>query len=278
MTVPRILVVFFLMITVLSCKKDDDAGATVEPPRPLSEVAVENEAEIQEYLKTHFYNYDEFTNPPENFDYKIKIEEIPEGDTEKLPLSDFVEREEVLISSENLGLEDGEINIPHYLYYLPARAGVGPSPTVVDSIYLRYEGTRTTGDIFDSRLGEPLWFDLQGTLSEANPGSFVRGFKLGVTKFNSGGEIIENEDGTFEVANFGSGLIIMPSALGYYNSTNVGASYAPLIFNIQMLVAIEADHDGDGIPTKDELEIDSVGNVTLIDTYEDGIPDYLDID
>lgn len=277
MTAPRILAVFFLMITVLSCNKDDDSVET-EPPRALSEVSVENEAEIQEYLKTHYYNYDEFATPPENFDYKIKIEEIPEGDTEKLPLSDFVEREEILLSSEDLALEDGEVNVPHYMYYLSARDGVGPSPTVVDSIYLRYEGTRTDGDIFDSRLGEPLWFDLQGTLTQANPGSFVKGFKLGVTKFNSGGEIIENEDGTFEVANFGSGLIIMPSGLGYYNSTNVGASYAPLIFNIQMLVAIETDHDQDGIPTKDELEIEADGNVTLIDTDEDGIPDYLDVE
>ena len=275
MAVYRFLVVFFLMITVLSCNKDDDS-VEVEPPRALSEVSVENEAEIQEYLKTYYYNYEEFANPPENFDYKIKISEIPEGDTEKLPLLDFVEKETILLSSEDLSLEDGEVDVPHYVYYLPAREGVGPKPTVVDSIYLRYEGSRTDGDIFDSRIGEPLWFDLQGTLTQANPGSFVKGFKVGVTKFSSGGEIIENEDGTFDVANFGSGLIIMPSALGYYNSTNVGVSYAPLIFNIQMLVAIEADHDGDGIPTKDELEIDNEGNVTLIDTDEDGIPDYLD--
>lgn len=275
MTVNRILLVFFLMITVLSCKNDDE-GTVVTPPRPLSEVAVENEAEIQEYLTTHYYNYEEFENPPVGFDYRVRVDVIPEGNTDLLPLSDFAVKETILLSSEDLGLEDGETDVPHFWYHLSARDGEGIYPTVVDSVYIRYEGTRTDDGIFDSQMGSPIWFDLQGTLTQNNSGSYVKGFKLGMTTFKGGGEIIDNGDGTFDVANFGSGLIIMPSALAYYSSANVGLSYAPIIFNIEMLVANEADHDRDGIPTKDEVEIDERGNVTMTDSNDDGIPDYLD--
>ena len=38
------------------------------------------------------------------------------------------------------------------------------------------------------------------------------------------------------------------------------------------------DDDNDGIPTRDEIEIDDECNVTLTDSNGDGIPDYRDPD
>ncbi|MDT7829914.1 FKBP-type peptidyl-prolyl cis-trans isomerase [Pricia sp. S334] len=273
----RVAALFAVGLLVISCNNDDEGAPPPVPPRPLAEVAAEDEAKIQEYLNTHYYNYEDFENPTEDFDYRVVVKKIPEGDTLLKPLSMQTASKTVHLSSSDLNLEGDEQNIEHKMYFLKAREGVGESPTEVDSVFLRYEGSRLDGTVFDSNIGNPSWLDLQGTLSQGNSGT-IQGFKRGLPQFKSGGDIIVNDDGTFEVKGFGSGLLIFPSALGYYNSPNVGASYSPLVFNIQLLVSNTADHDRDGTPTKDEVEIDEEGNVTLTDTNNDGIPDYLDPD
>ncbi len=277
MVAKPIFTLCLISILFSSCSKDDNNGQPKpDPPRPLSEVLAENEAEIENYLETHYYNYLEFQTPPNDFDYKIRISELKEGDTLE-PLSNQVKSKIVSLSSEDLGIDGNEQNIEHKLYYLSARPGVGENPTEVDSVFLRYEGTLLNGKVFDSNFSNPTWLDLQGTLSQSNPGT-IQGFKRGLPQFKSGGDIIINDDGTFEVEGFGSGLLIIPSALGYYNGTNVGPAYSPIIFNLQVLVTNTADHDKDGKPTKDEVVIDGEGNVTLTDSNNDGIPDYLDPD
>ena len=64
------------LIILSSCKKDDDPIGEVVPPRLLSEVVIEDDAEIIEFLKTHFYNKDEFETPPEGFDFRIRFDTI----------------------------------------------------------------------------------------------------------------------------------------------------------------------------------------------------------
>ncbi len=275
MTLNRIPTFLLLLFLIVSCKNDDAAAPAPEPPRPLSEVALEDEAKIQEYLNTHYYNYQDFDSVPANFDYKIRVQKISEGDTSRISLADQVDSTIIRLSSSDLGLDGAEENIEHKLYYLKARAGVGEKPTEVDSVFLRYEGMLLNGTVFENNINNPVWFDLQGTLSQNNRG-VIQGFKRGLPQFESGGEIIINDDGTFNVEGFSSGLLIFPSALGYYNGTNVGAAYSPIIFNVQPLVVITADHDRDGVPTKDEVEIDDEGKVTLTDSNGDGTPDYLD--
>lgn len=271
----RIIVLFVFSSVFWSCKNDDADVAQPDPPRALSEVVSEDEAEIQEYLKTHYYNSEDFINPTEDFNYRVVVKKIPDGDTIKTPLSNQMESKTVHISSSDLSIDGDEQNIEHTIYFLKARQGVGENPTEVDSVFLRYEGSRLDGTVFDSSISNPVWLDLQGTLSQGNSGT-IQGFKRGLPQFKSGGDIIVNDDGTFEVEGFGSGLLIFPSALGYYNGTNVGPAYSPIMFNIQVLVTNTADHDRDGTPTKDEVEIDDEGNVILTDSDGDGIPDYLD--
>jgi hypothetical protein len=106
----------------------------------------------------------------------------------------------------------------------------------------------------------------------------------------------------------------MPSGVAYFRGTQPGAAYAPLIFEVELLIAETADHDRDGVPTyledlngdgnlldentdndgfpnyldndddgdkiatKDEIVIDVEGNVSFPDTDGDGTPDYLDPD
>ncbi|NHF57718.1 hypothetical protein FK220_000080 [Flavobacteriaceae bacterium TP-CH-4] len=316
----RRFIFFFIWITALiwSCGDDDNGGPEliVVPPRTLSEVFAEDNAAIVAFLQTHFYNYEEFENPPEGFDYRIRIDTIAGDNADKTSIFDMqdpqLQTQTITVRSEDFGLDDNE-EVEHTLYYLEAETGVGENPTFVDSLYLRYQGTLLDGTIFDSNLGAPIWLDLQGTLTQSNPGT-IRGFKNGLPKFRPGGMINVNEDGTFDVEGFGSGVLFMPSGLAYFRGTQPGSAYAPLIFTVELLVANTADHDRDGVPTfmedldndenlindntdsdgfpnyldndddgdevatRDEIVINPDGSVTLPDTDGDGIPDYLDSD
>jgi len=295
---------------VTSCRKDDSIIEQGLPPRLLADQTSVDDEAIKEYLNTHFYNYEEFENPPEGFDFKIRISPIA-GNTDVRPLMADVSSEVVLISSSFFGLPVEETDVPHTLYYLTPESGVGGQPTVADSVYVRYEGFRLDNTIFDSNIGAPVWFDLQGIPQVV--GGAIKGFKKGISKIKSGGEITPNDDGTFEVADVGVGLIFMPSGLAYFSGAQPGEAYSPIIFNVELLVAETADHEGDGVPsivedldgdenffnddtdgdsipnyidddddgdgilTRDEIEIDDQGNITYPDTGGDpNIPDYLE--
>lgn len=275
----RLKIAFYLLVLIIfvgSCNNDDDATLPVIPPQTLTETIAENDAEIKAYLQTHFYNYEEFASPPPDFDFKIEIDSIAGDNAGKTPLADQVESQIIKLSSENLGLDGDEVDIPHTLYYLAANEGGGMNPTQVDSVYLRYEGSLLNGNVFDSSTGSPVWFDLQGTLTQGNSG-VIRGFKEGLPNFKSGSNIVENDDGTFVVEDYGVGLLIIPSGLAYFSGTQVGPSYSPIIFKVELLVSNTADHDRDGVPTIEE-DRDENKNPVDDDTDEDGLPNYLDTD
>lgn len=318
MTNKRLFSFIMILFVVLSCKKDDDGGFEVVPPRLLSEVITEDAVKIKEYLETHFYNYEEFENPPVDFDFRIKLDTIAGDNVGKTPLISQMEAKTVTIRSEEFGADDEE-TVEHTYYYLPAKEGLGVSPSVADSTYVRYEGSLLNGHIFDGSTESAIWFDLariQGPLQGA------RGFSEGIPNFKAGGVIEVNPDGTYEVKDYGVGLIIFPSALGYYNSSQgTIPEYSPLIFKIDLFAVNEADHDGDGIPsimedvnndgylyndntdednetelrigltpnfldddddddgTPTREEIEIVNGIIITpDTDNDGIPDYLDKD
>lgn len=64
MKMKNILILVLFIAIVWSCKKDDEEeNLIVVPPQSLSETAVEDDAKIQEFLQTHFYNYEEFDSP-----------------------------------------------------------------------------------------------------------------------------------------------------------------------------------------------------------------------
>ncbi|MGX1931039.1 FKBP-type peptidyl-prolyl cis-trans isomerase [Flagellimonas sp. 2504JD4-2] len=263
-----IFVFLFVAVFFTSCNNDDDGtpDVIVVPPRLLAEVATENEEEIQEFLQTHFYNYEEFENPPAGFDFRIKIDTIAGANADKTPLADMDELQSITInvSSFEHQLTEEENDIPHKLYYLSARDGIGASPTVADSVFVRYEGLILDGTTFDASLNNAVWFDL-ARLQDLTQG--FRGFAEGVPNFNAGGTIIENGDGTVTVDGYGVGMIIFPSGLGAFESISGSIpQYSPLIFKIDLYTLNDTDHDNDGIPS---IEEDLNGNGYLYDDNTD---------
>lgn len=307
-------------IMALSCSSDDSADVIVVPPRALSEVATEDDAEIREYLQTHFYNYEEFNNPPMGFDYKIVFDTIAGDNSAKTPLINQVEFAQISVSSDEFGLSEEETTVHNY-YYLVAREGINESPTIADSVLVRYKGSLLNGTDFDGSIANPVWFDLAQIQA---PQQGARGFTEAMSNFKKGGDVIDNGDGTVTVEGYGIGAMFLPSGLGFYNTIQPEIpAYTPLIFTVDLFTLEVTDHDGDGIPsiledvngdgylyndntdlaqeeestslarfsdfldrdddgdgtpTRDEIEIDEEGNVSFPDTDGDGTPDYRDTD
>lgn len=313
MQLRKVVLAMTAFIFVLSCGDDDGPGFDLIPPKKLSDVVVEDEATLQAYLQTHFYNYEDFENPPADFDFQVVLDTIAGINGDKRPLIQDVESLTIEVSSEDFQLDDNE-TVPHTLYYLIAREGVGGMPTPADSSYIRYQGSLLNGLLFDA-TSDYTWQYLP---------FFLRGYSQAVSKFRVGDAIVENPDGTTEITNGGVGAMFLPSGLAYFNGSPNGIpAYSPLIFTISTGLYIpDTDYDGDGIPsimedlngdgdvtndntdlkeeeairspafpnhidpdddedgilTRDEIVIDAQGNISFPDDDNDGIPNYLDKD
>ena len=271
---------------MLSCGSDDDGGlpdVEVVPPRDLADVVDVDDADIVAFLKSHFYNYEEFQTPTADFDYRIRFDTIAGENADKVSIFDSGDLagvefgvETITVGSDEFQRTDGEV-VDHKLYYLIARQGTSDTlPTIGDNYILRYEGSLLDGTVFDSSVSQPVQFNLS---------QVVRGFGNGMRFFNSGTEAVENGDGTFSYDGYGIGAIFMPSGLGYFSipSSNLIPAYAPLIFKVDAYYFQEnTDTDGDGIPSYME-DLDGNGNLNndntdVADEVRVLLPNYRDSD
>ncbi len=240
-------------LLLFSCKKDEEE---VEPLRDVSEQSIADDQLLEDFLSTHFYNYEDFED--QTLNPKIIFDTISGDNSSKTSLLSQVTKKTVRVKTSAGDLID------HNLYYLVAREGIGKSPSSVDSTYQAYEGLLLDGTVFDGNAN-PVWFDLT---------SLVRGFREGIPSLKAGTFEV-NEDNTVTFQDFGQGAIFFPSGLGYFsNATGVIPAYSPLIFKINLYTINPTDHDGDGIPSSEEFDND--GDGVPDDTDGDGIADYLD--
>ena len=244
---------------VLSCKKDDGP----EPVRELQEQAPKDDEALVSYLQTHFYNYEEFDEDPENYKIEISIDTIADDNADKTPLWDQVQTKTIELTDRN------DNKVPNKMYFLEVREGVGEKPSRMDSTFVTYKGTLLNRKVFQ-QIELPVWFDL------ADP-KLTRGFKEFIPELKPGNHSV-NVDGTFEFDQYGQGVVFIPSALGYYSTTVSSIpKYSPLVFSVALHKVNPADHDNDGILSIDE-DPDDDGNPFNDDTDKDRIPNYLDND
>lgn len=261
------------ILGIWSCGDDDEPIGEIIPPRLMSEVAVEDDAEILSFLSTHFYNYDEFQSPPADFDYKIRFDTIAGENAEKVSILesgmlDGVEliTETISVSASDFGRSDEEV-VDHKLYVLVARQGSEEGkPTIGDYAILRYEGLLLDKTLFDAASNQPVRFNLSAGTR--------RGFGNGMEYFQTGMGPIENGDGTISYEGFGIGAIFMPSGLAYFDisPSSLIPSYSPLIFKVDAFAYEEdTDFDGDGIPSILE-DLNNDGNLDNDNTDGDTEP------
>ena len=298
------------LITLSSCSKDDDDGGGVEvtPPRDRGEVQVESDAQITEYLKTHTYNYEEFSNPSADFDYKIRFDSIAGEFADKTPLMDSVKVATVRLDS-----------LDYKLYTLVVREGAGKQASYADSVFVNYEGKAIYEESIFDKSANPVWLGPGYYSASAGNilGGSIPGFASAMNNFKGSSSITQNADGTLNFGNdYGIGAVFIPSGLGYFNNaqSNIPA-YSNLIFKIYTYDVnlktdadndnvpnsvedlnhdqnfynedtdgnglpnyVDSDDDGDRVLTRLETEIGENGTVIYLDTDNDGTPDYLDDD
>ncbi|WP_445719015.1 FKBP-type peptidyl-prolyl cis-trans isomerase [Flavobacterium sp.] len=253
----KLVLVLGLFNGLYSCQ--NDSGTTITEDRPYDEVYLEDIAEIEDFLDTHYVTVDA--------DYNTTFTQIPDGGTQT-PISNMPELEFKEVEKHD---------ITYKVYYLNLREGSGESITKVDSSFVSYKGfnfSKTTVDsedtysqtVFDSKQS-PVWLSLD---------ELIIGWTEIVPLFKTG-TYMAMPDGTISYDNFGVGVMFIPSGLAYFSSGSLSIpSYTPIVFNFKLYNLRRRDHDRDGILSMYEYGPNFVDDA--IDTDGDGRPDYIDVD
>lgn len=291
--------ILYVLVTLImgslfySCGNSPDDGPVAIPPRDRGEESVAAQMIIETYLQTHFYNYEDFQNPPADFDFKIVFDTIAGANANKIPLIDQVSSKTVQDRIED--------NVTYTLYYLDVLEGEGETLNFPDIATIKYEGisvdertitdeddldgdgdtteeiTIYPADIFDSSV-VPIQFDLT---------QIVNGLQDALVEFKGATNVVSNPDGSLSFEEFGVGAVFIPSGLGYFQEPPPGSGiplYAQLIFSFQVLEGEIGDQDNDGllsifedldgnmIEEDDDTDEDFVFNMFDNDDDNDGRP------
>ncbi|RWX02599.1 FKBP-type peptidyl-prolyl cis-trans isomerase [Flavobacterium cerinum] len=258
----RFLKVFGLLSIIVffaSCKNDDDVK--VVPPRDYGIQYSSEKDTIEKYLKNNYITVDPVT-------MDATFGQLP-ADGSKTSIWDQTEyplkNKKVLVKNE----KDASKNVEYTLYYISFREGVNKRPTRADNIIVSLRGLLLNG----------TQFEYQPFPDESNSltAYVVKGFPELMPLFKSG-TFTDVPGEPVEFADFGAGVMFVPSGLAYYNKppSNLVPAYATMIFTFKLYDVTYTDIDGDGILNKDET-IEGV-DLQDYDTDGDGTPNYLDTD
>lgn len=275
-----------LLVMVAACRNDDDGGPDGIPVRDRGDESGVSQDIIETYLQTHFYNYEEFANPPADFDFRITFDTIAGDNASKTPLID-----QVVSKTVQDRIED---DVTYTLYYLVVDEGEGDAVQFPDVALANFRGiyideriiddeddidgdgnteediTIYPSELFDQSVN-PINFDLTG---------IVNGLQDAFIEFKGAGSFQTNTDGTVSFEDYGNGAVFIPSGLGYFFEPPPQSGiplYSQLIFTFQIFNRQQGDQDGDSIPSIFE-DRNGNGLEEDDDTDEDGQFDVFDAD
>lgn len=251
-----------LCFLVLACKKDD--SPEIVPPRPHAEVYAEDLVKIEEYLKTHSLHFE--TGAMDDGDLNVReFSIVPLDATHTVSVWDQTEYPLL-----NKIVKIYGVDFKVYYLKLDGKGDTdadGEKPAGFDNIFFSYRGTLLDGTQFDY-APNPVAYDMFG---------LIKGWQYIMTEFRAGYFDAPDTDGTLNPRDYGSGVMFLPSGLGYYNNgaPNI-PGYSPLVFAFNLYDVTHLDHDSDEIEDRYEYVFNEDG--TLIDTDGDGIKDVFDVD
>jgi len=292
---------FILLITTVSlfsCSKNN--VTPIAPPREYAVQYASDITDIEEYLKTYYITV--VNHPGLSDDQDVTITKIPDGGTQPSIYSylnaNTYPKLLVREVSKNMLIH----NVAYKIYYLVLRPGVGQSPCNVDGVLAAYHGeyleriSTTTNGVTTTPLSSTPFEDVKYPQSffslyttQAIP---LRAWSEIFPQFKTG-TYLSNADGTVSHADFGAGVMFIPSGLGYYDSgSGTIPAYAPLVFSFKLFEIQRLDQDGDGIPSyledingdgyvydyRNTYNYSTAAAVNADDTDGDTIPDFLDVD
>ena len=253
----------FALLGLYSCKKSEDNGEKI---REMTEVIPENDQAIQAYLKSHYCELDN--------DGNIVLGAV--GSTGKTSIWDRAD-----LKRKELRVLDQHNNyITNTMYYVILREGNGQQATVADRSFVLYKAESLDGKVYDdgNLFVSRKWMDLLGTEASVYRGGTVIGFREAVAMLKASTSAITEQSNGKLVAptDGGVGVFFMPSGITYYTGTSNIPAYTPLMFEINLLKTERYDHDGDGIPSINEIQHHQDGTITFPDCNGNGRVDYLD--
>lgn len=282
---------FLVVVTTLSlfsCSKDNPVQTVA--PREYSVQYTSDLATIEEYLKTTYItvtNHAGFLD-----DQDVLFTKIPSGGTQPSVWSYLNSNSFPKLLSRDVNLH----GIIYKVYYLVLREGTGDKPTNVDGVLASYKGDYLTQVAATSTTAASL----TATQFEESkyPQSFfsltntIVGWSEIFPQFKKG-TYTANADGTISYANFGAGVMFLPSGLAYFASGSAAIpSYSPLVFSFKLYEIQRLDHDADGIPSyledlngdgyvydfRNTISYPIAPTTNADDTDGDGIPNFYDVD
>lgn len=255
------LLLLTISISLTSCRDDDGIDEGIDEV-PRSEQQPIDQAIIDTYLATHYYNSGEINASANPSMTELVITELEDG--ESVPNEHTLLVQAVETHSTNFADQD-------YNYYILRvnQGGGEDSPNFSDDVRINYVGSvMEDGEVFDSTVN-PTEFDLTG---------LIPGWSRVIPEFNTAESFMVNNDGTVDYNNFGVGAMFIPSGLGYYSAgTNGIGPYKCLVFKFDLFQSEVNDHDQDGIPSFEENS-DGDSDINDEDTDEDGLFNFIDND
>src|SRR5210317_957491 len=82
----NIAYIFSIIILFYSCSGDDDDEISIIPAEPLLDQYTKENDSIIEFMKTHFYNYEDFTSLSSNSSIELVIDTIAGDNLNKTPI------------------------------------------------------------------------------------------------------------------------------------------------------------------------------------------------
>ena len=254
-----ILFICLLILTVVSCEKDENTVAAV-PPNDRGEQQVIDSISLKSYLSTHYYNsaaVNSLANPRLE---DLVITELLDGET--LPINTTLLIDDVEQHSTTL------LEVDYKYYILKIKPGEGESPNFSDSVRVNYSGSLTNGSVFDSST-TPVVFDLVYVIT---------GWSRVMPEFKTSGSYVSNPDGSVSFDGYGMGAMFLPSGLGYFSTSKTGIpSYSNLVFKFEIMQMEINDHDSDNIPSYMEVSESNEFDL-LVDTDENKVFNFNDSD
>ena len=250
-----------LSISFTSCRGDDELPGGIKVVDRAVQQPVD-QAILDTYFATHYYNSGDFIGNPNPTMYDIVITELAEG--ESVPDDHTLLLDVVETKTTNFSDQD-------YNYYILRvnQGGGEDQPHFSDDVRINYEGSLVDdGAVFDGTIS-PEEFDLTGV---------IPGWARVIPEFNVAESFMLNGDGTVSYNDVGVGIMFLPSGLAYYSAGTAGIGpYKCLIFKFDLLQTEVNDHDLDGIPSFDE-NLDGDFDINDEDTDDDRLFNFIDND
>lgn len=258
-----------------NCQKDDGLGSY--EARPHSEVYPEDLADIEDYLHKAYVEVSRNGNGDVT---NVKIDTLDTTHTVSI-----WDQTDYPLLTKIVKLHGVEYKV--YYLKLDSKGDTdadGDKPCGVDRVLTSYKGmsiirtlvkdpvTNVTHSVFGNKQ-----FDYAPNPVAFNLIDLVKGWEYIMPEFRAGYFDATGGDGTLNPRNYGSGVMFLPSGLGYYSlsSTNI-PSYTPIVFSFNLHAVTYLDQDFDKIPSRYEYSLNADG--TLLDTDGDGVPNVFDGD